>query len=236
MIKVLMIDDDRKLGRLVREYLVQMGFAVTLAYDGESGLELLRGGGFAAVLLDVMLPDIDGFEVLRRLRRESAVPVLMFTARGEETDRIVGLEMGADDYLPKTFSSRELLARLRAVIRRSRNSPVAGGALENETFRVGELEIDVAARSLKRAGEKLELTALEYDLFMNLYRNRGRVLSRDRLLELVAGRDYTVFDRSIDVHISSLRRKLGDDPRDPVYIRTVRGAGYMFVREVSDRR
>ncbi|MCD6430830.1 MAG: response regulator transcription factor [Deltaproteobacteria bacterium] len=234
--KILLIDDDEKLCRLIRGYLEPMGFAVEVAHSGQVGLELALQGLFDAILLDVMLPEIDGFEVLRQLRQHSKVPVLMFTARGDETDRIVGLEMGADDYLPKTFSSRELLARLRAVIRRSKMS-------DNETVEamveaddsdgkllIRDLLIDSAARSVNQGGEAIVLTAIEFDLLLAMVENCGRILSRDRLLDLVSGRDYTVFDRSIDVHISSLRRKLNDNPKEPHYIKTVRSAGYMFIK------
>ncbi len=233
--KILLIDDDEKLCRLIRSYLEPMGFAVEVAHSGKVGLEIALQGSFEAVLLDVMLPEIDGFEVLRQLRQHSKVPVLMFTARGDETDRIVGLEMGADDYLPKTFSSRELLARLRAVIRRSKmveNEPVeaAAEAVFSEKLFIRDLVIDSAARCVSQGDELIALTAIEFDLLLAMVQNCGRILSRDRLLDLVAGRDYTVFDRSIDVHISSLRRKLNDNPKEPHYIKTVRSAGYMFIK------
>jgi len=233
--KILLIDDDEKLCRLIRGYLEPMGFAVAVAHSGQVGLELALQGLFDAILLDVMLPEIDGFEVLRQLRQHSKVPVLMFTARGDETDRIVGLEMGADDYLPKTFSSRELLARLRAVIRRSKmveNEFVDVTAEDNDIgkFCIADLVIDRDARSVNQGGETVVLTAIEFDLLLAMVENCGRILSRDRLLDLVSGRDYTVFDRSIDVHISSLRRKLNDNPKEPHYIKTVRSVGYMFIK------
>lgn len=234
--KILLIDDDEKLCHLIRDYLEPMGFTVEISHSGQAGLELALQGSFDAILLDVMLPEIDGFEVLRQLRQHSAVPVLMFTARGDETDRIVGLELGADDYLPKTFSSRELLARLRAVIRRSKIVESVPDKDTGEDYSAGKLSIkdlviDSAARSVKIGSNVLTLTAIEFDLLLVMVENCGRVLSRDRLLDLVAGRDYTVFDRSIDVHISSLRRKLDDDPKAPRYIKTVRSAGYMFIKE-----
>ncbi|MEA1922590.1 MAG: response regulator transcription factor [Pseudomonadota bacterium] len=233
--KILLIDDDEKLCRLIRAYLEPMGFAVEVAHCGQAGLELALQGSFDAVLLDVMLPEIDGFEVLRQLRQHSQVPVLMLTARGDETDRIVGLEMGADDYLPKTFSSRELLARLRAVIRRSKiietePAKVTAESSFAEKLCIRDLVIDVGARSVYHGDELLALTAIEFDLLLAMVENCGRILSRDRLLDLVAGRDYTVYDRSIDVHISSLRRKLNDNPKDPNYIKTVRSSGYMFIK------
>ena len=231
--RVLIIDDDRKLCRLVKEYLEPLDYEVTGAHTGPEGLERVLQGDFHVVILDVMLPGMDGFEVLRALRRESDVPVLMLTARGEETDRIVGLEMGADDYLPKTFSTRELLARLRAVTRRSIRP---GPGPENEIERpvvAGALRLDLASRSAYLSDVPLQLTPVEYDLLTCLARATGRVLSRDQLLDHVAGRDYEVFDRSIDVHISSLRRKLGDDPRTPRFIKTVRSVGYMFLDQVD---
>lgn len=232
---ILLIDDDEKLCRLIQDYLKPMGFMVEVAHSGKIGLDIALQGDFDAVLLDVMLPEIDGFEVLRQLRQQSQVPVLIFTARGDETDRIVGLEMGADDYLPKTFSSRELLARLRSVIRRSKmvdnDSLVAVGDGDSGTMiTIADLVIDNAARTVDRNGEFLVLTAIEFDLLLAMVENRGRILSRDRLLDLVAGRDYTVYDRSIDVHISSLRRKLNDNPKAPRYIKTVRSVGYMFIK------
>ncbi len=231
MMRILMIDDDRKLCRLVADYLEPMGYALDAAHNGPDGLRLFQKGEYQAVILDVMLPQMDGFAVLKELRRESDIPVLMLTARGEETDRIVGLEMGADDYLPKTFSSRELLARLRAVTRRCQltESRSSAEAAAEQTLRFAELEIEQASRTVRLHGELLTLTPLEYDLLAALANAAGRVLSRDRLLEAVSGRNYDVFDRSIDVHISSLRRKLGDNPREPRFIQTVRTAGYMFI-------
>jgi DNA-binding response OmpR family regulator len=233
---ILMIDDDRKLCRLVADYLDPMGYKVEAAHNGPDGLERLRQGTYQAVILDVMLPQMDGFEVLRRLRQESAVPVLMLTARGEETDRIVGLELGADDYLPKTFSSRELLARLRAVTRRwqAAENNRSNGATEARLC-FDELEIEQASRTVRLRGEGITLTPVEYDLLAALANAAGRVLTRDHLLEAVAGRNYDVFDRSIDVHISSLRRKLGENPRQPRYIQTVRTAGYMFIAPAAQQ-
>ena len=227
--KILIVDDDKKLCRLVADYLEPMGYTVEAAHNGAQGLGMILEGDYHAVILDVMMPQIDGFEVLKRLRKESDIPVLMLTARGEETDRIVGLEMGADDYLPKTFSSRELLARLRAVTRRySRVEPQAASAGEKNLLAFGDLQVDLSARAVRLGAETLDLTPIEYDLLTSLAKSSGRVLSRDQLLDAVAGRSYDVFDRSVDVHISSLRRKLGEDPRSPRFIQTVRTAGYMF--------
>ena len=229
LMKILIVDDDKKLCRLIADYLEPMGYEVAAAHDGSQGLEMVLEGDYQAVILDVMMPKMDGFEVLRRLRETSAIPVLMLTARGEETDRIVGLEMGADDYLPKTFSSRELLARLRAVTRRySKNRQQDTSKNENEPLVFEDLRIDQDSRTAQLGDEPLNLTPIEYDLLISLARASGRVLSRDQLLDAVVGRSYDVFDRSIDVHISSLRRKLGENPRDPKFIQTVRSVGYMF--------
>lgn len=229
-LKILMIDDDKKLCRLVADYLEPMGYTVVSAHDGAAGLQMAREDDFHAVILDVMMPQMDGFEVLKRLRRKSDIPVLMLTARGEETDRIVGLEMGADDYLPKTFSSRELLARLRAVTRRYKvTDRTTEPAAKGRELIFGDLKIDKNARTVHLNKKTLNLTPIEYDLLQSLAKAAGRVLTRDQLLDAVAGRSYEVFDRSIDVHISSLRRKLGEDPRNPRFIRTVRAAGYLFI-------
>lgn len=227
--KVLIIDDDRKLCRLVSDYLGPMGYEVEAAHNGPQGLEMVRGGSYGAVILDVMLPGMDGFEVLRQIRAVSNVPVLMLTALGDESDRIVGLEIGADDYLPKTFSTRELLARLRAVTRRSRMAAEASVA-DDERIEVGELAIEPPSRRAQLGGMPLNLTPLEFDLLLALGRSADRVMSRENLLDAISGRDYEVFDRSIDVHISSLRKKLGDDPKNPRFIKTLRSAGYMMIR------
>lgn len=227
--KILIVDDDKKLCRLVADYLEPMGYEVAAAHDGAQGLKMIQKGDYRAVILDVMMPQMDGFEVLKRLRRDSNIPVLMLTARGDETDRIVGLEMGADDYLPKTFSSRELLARLRAVTRRYTVSErQAASTAKDKALIFGNLEIEQNARTARLDEKPLNLTPIEYDLLLILARSAGRVLTRDQLLDAVAGRSYEVFDRSIDVHISSLRRKLGENPRKPRFIKTVRTAGYLF--------
>lgn len=236
-LKILLVDDDRKLCRLVQEYLGPVGFDVIAVHSGTEGLDRALKENFAAVILDIMMPGMDGLEVLKKLRQESSVPVLMFTAMGDETDRIVGLELGADDYIPKTFSSRELLARLKAVIRRSgmqQPTPSPGSNRGKNRTLIQDIAIDHDTRSVKVAGKELELTPVEFDLLVRLAGNAGRILSRDQLLEAVSGRDYSVFDRSIDVHISSLRKKLGDNPRNPIYIKTIRSAGYMFLDD-SDR-
>lgn len=223
--KILIVDDDKRLCRLMADYLEPMGYCVEAAHDGAQGLEMILAGDYQAVILDVMMPQMDGLEVLKQLRRGSDVPVLMLTARGDETDRIVGLEMGADDYLPKTFSSRELLARLRAVTRRHARTVARD---ENNRLVFGNLEIDEDSRTACLDSTKLELTPIEFDLLASLAKSAGRVLSRDQLLDAVAGRNFEAFDRSVDVHISSLRRKLGEGPRKPRFIQTVRSAGYLF--------
>ena len=226
--KILMIDDDLKLCRLVKDYLTAMNFTVETAHNGLTGLEKIKSEQFDAVILDVMLPGANGFEVLKQIRGFSVVPVLMLTALGDEADRIAGLEIGADDYLPKTFSTRELLARLRAVTRRSQLTRQTKQD-EDKTFVVNDLQVDLAARKATQNDILIVLTALEFDLLAALIAAPNKVLSRDQLLDAVAGRDYEVFDRSIDVHVSSLRKKLGDDSKNPRYIRTVRSVGYSFV-------
>jgi len=226
--RVLVIDDDRKLCRLIADYLDAMGYAVTAVHTGPEGVEAATGDAWHAILLDVMLPGLDGFEVLKQIRRQSDVPVLMLTARGDEADRIVGLEIGADDYLPKTFSTRELLARLRAVTRRA-SRPVAAGSDTVVEWVVGPLRVHPGSRTSTLAGEPLVLTPVEFDLLASLARAPGRVRTREQLLEEIRERNYEVFDRSIDVHISALRKKLGDDPKEPRFIRTVRSAGYMLI-------
>ena len=229
-IRLLIVDDDVKFCRLVRDYLEPMGFDVAFAHSGPEGLTRALDPEMHAVILDVMLPGMDGVEVLRRIRASSRVPVLMLTGRGDETDRIVGLEVGADDYLPKTFSTRELLARLRAVLRRSSAPPSESATPLEAPIEAGELLVDAASRTAKLAAQELTLTPIEFDLLLALARARGRVQSREQLLREASPREFDVFDRSIDVHISSLRKKLGDDSKNPRYIRTMRSAGYMMPR------
>lgn len=234
--RVLLIDDDRKLCRLLRDYLGPMGYDVHAVHDGPSGVASAREEPWHAVVLDVMMPGLDGFEVLKQIRRDSTVPVLMLTSRGDEADRIVGLEMGADDYLPKTFSPRELLARLRAVTRRSRPSTAtaagtAGSQADPDAAElvVRDLHVNPATRTAVIGDKPIALTAVEFDLLLCLVRAPGRVKTREQLLEEVRDRDYEVFDRSIDVHISALRKKLGDDPRTPRFIETIRSVGYRMI-------
>jgi DNA-binding response OmpR family regulator len=224
----LVIDDDRKLCRLIAAYLEPLGYDVSTVHTGPEGVEHATGEEWHAVILDLMLPGLDGFEVLKRIRHTSDVPVLMLTARGEEADRIVGLEIGADDYLPKTFSSRELLARIRAVTRRTNRARPSQADLDAEIV-IDALRINPGARTAALGDQPLLLTPVEFELLLSLARAKGRVKTRDHLLEEIREREYEVFDRSIDVHISALRRKLGDDPKTPHFIRTVRAAGYMLI-------
>jgi DNA-binding response OmpR family regulator len=224
--RLLMIEDDRSLATMVAEYLAAAGMTVTARVTAGEGLRVLRQGGFDAVILDVMLPDQDGFEVCRRLRAESDIPILMLTARGEETDRILGLELGADDYLPKPFNPRELLARLRAILRRRE----AGADRPGVVLRFGRLEIDHDARAVRLDGEEQVLTGHQFDLLWILASNAGRVMSRDALMDKLKGADLEAFDRSLDVHVSRIRAVIEDDPRQPRRILTVRGVGYVFAK------
>jgi DNA-binding response OmpR family regulator len=232
--KLLIVDDDEKFSRLLRDYLDPFGYQIETANEGRQGLAMALEGGYAAVILDIMLPGLNGLDLLRELRRESQVPVLMLTALGDEPDRIAGLEIGADDYLPKTFSSRELLARLRAVIRRSMATAKQQHNAQPAPVSVGSLWIDPAAHIATLDDQPLSLTPVEYDMLLALARSAGRVKSREQLLLEIAERDFEAFDRSIDVHISSLRKKLGDDPKSPRYIETVRGAGYRMLLPDSE--
>lgn len=226
--RVLVIDDDKKLCRLIKDYLEPMGYEVAAVHAGPAGVEKATAETWQAIILDVMMPGMDGFEVLKQIRKKSEVPVLMLTSRGEEADRIVGLEIGADDYLPKTFSTRELLARLRAVTRRASHTASSKESPESELV-VGPLRVNTGARTAVLGDQPLVLTPVEYDLLASLARAKGRVKTRELLLDEIRDRNYEVFDRSIDVHISALRKKLGDDPKTPRFIRTVRAAGYMLI-------
>ncbi len=209
---------------MVSEYLGEAGFRVSVAAQGRSGLEWLAREPFDALVLDLMLPDMDGLEVCRQLRAKSDTPVLMLTARGDATDRIVGLEIGADDYLPKPFQPRELIARLRAILRRRR------GAAAAKLLRFGRLEIDRDARAVRLDDAACSLTSFQFALLVALAENAGRVLSREVLMDLLKGEPLEAFDRSIDVHVSRLRAALEDDPKKPRRIITVRGAGYVFAK------
>src|SRR5438876_787156 len=221
--RILLVEDDIRLAEMVSEYLGEAGFRVTVAGSGAAALEQLAHAQCAAVVLDLTLPDMDGLDVCRQLRAKSDTPVLMLTARGDATDRIVGLELGADDYLPKPFQPRELLARLRAILRRGRSAA-------SRLLRFGRLEIDRDARAVRVDGETRSLTAYQFALLLALAENAGRVLSRDSLMDLVKGEPLEAFDRSIDVHVSRIRAAIEDDPRKPRRIITVRGGGYVFAK------
>jgi two-component system OmpR family response regulator len=236
---LLVVDDDREIRDLLTRFLRQHGFRVTAAADGRRMHEALADGRFDLVVLDLMLPGEDGLSLCRRLRAESDLPVIMLTAMGEETDRIVGLELGADDYLAKPFNPRELLARIRAVLRRPRGAAGPGtGAAGEEAGAVLAFDgwrLDVGRRELRRAdGTLVTLTAGEFDLLLALAERPGRVLSRDQLLDLTRGREAQPFDRSVDVQLSRLRRKIEDDPREPRLIKTVRGGGYVFAARLDE--
>ena len=225
MEQILIIDDDVALCELVTEYLEPLGFKVDSVHRGDAGADQALAGKYSIVILDVMLPGLNGFEVLRSIRAQSKLPVLMLTARGDDVDRIVGLEIGADDYLPKPFNPRELVARIRAILRRT------GGTASSATAKplmVGDIELDPGTRVIRRAGKIIPLTAVEFDLLEKLLRGAGRILSREDLSKDVLGRNTSPFDRSIDMHISNLRKKLGHQVGAVERIKTVRGVGYIY--------
>ena len=226
---VLLVEDDLRLATLTREYLEGHGVAVVHVSDGRRGQEEALSGRYDAVLLDLMLPGRDGLEVCKEVRARSDVPIVVLTARGEEADRVMGLELGADDYLAKPYSPRELLARIRAVVRRARGR--AGPA--TDAVKVGGLLVDPAARRVVLDGREIALTGYEFALLLALARRAGRVLAREQLMELAKGSAEEAFDRSVDVHVSRLRQKLGDDPKRPRLIKTVRGAGYVLAGEAE---
>jgi DNA-binding response OmpR family regulator len=228
--RLLLVEDDLKLCRLLQDYLEPLGYQVEAVHDGQVGLRRALEEPRAALILDVMLPGMNGLDLLRELRKASQTPVLMLTALGDEVDRITGLEMGADDYLPKTFSTRELLARLRAVLRRSSAVAEQKNTARPATVSVGSLWMDPGARTAALGDTPLVFTRVEYDLLLALAKAVGRVCTREYLLLAAADRDFEAFDRSIDVHISALRRKLADDSREPRFIETVRGLGYRMRR------
>ena len=238
--RILLIEDDPRLAALVCEYLGESGYLVTTAATGTIGLDLAANTSFDALILDLMLPDMDGLDVCRRLRAKSNIPIVMLTARGDATDRVVGLEMGADDYLPKPFEPRELLARLRAILRRGRgdlsnqksiSGTVASSTNAEDVLRFGRLEIDRGALAIRLDQKVCDLTSHQFTLLLTLAESAGRVLSREYLLESATGETLEAFDRSIDVHISRIRAAIEDDPKAPRRIITVRGAGYVFARQ-----
>ncbi len=224
---ILVVDDDREMTEMLAEYLGPEGFAIEVRHDGDSGLKRAAAGDCLLVVLDVMLPRVNGFEVLRRLRAVSQVPVLMLTARGDSVDRVVGLQAGADDYLPKPFDPQELVARVKAILRRT-----APAALQREeagdVIALADVVLDGRARTVRRGGGYVELTAAEFELLRTFLRSAGRVISRDELFREVLDREFSVFDRSIDHHVSSLRKKLGPLPDGRERIRAVRNAGYVY--------
>lgn len=229
MERVLIVDDDEELCELVAEYLEPEGFSVEVTDDGLAGVERALANTYAIIVLDVMLPDINGFEVLRRIRAKSRTPVLMLTARGADVDRIVGLELGADDYLPKPFNPRELVARIQAILRRTRDITAAAAATPlPDTLIVGDVRLNTGARTVHRGGEPVELTSAEFDVLALMLAKAGRVVSREELSEAALGRPLAPLDRSIDMHVSSLRRKLGTEADGVERFKTVRGTGYVY--------
>jgi two-component system response regulator CpxR len=233
MDRVLIVDDDIELCELVTEYITSEGFQVATAADGPRGLERALTGDYALVVLDIMLPGMNGLDVLRKLRAHSRVPVLILTARGDDVDRIVGLEIGADDYLAKPFNPRELLARIRAILRRTQAPPV--GEPGSEKITVADVDIDPAARVVHRNGEPVELTSVEFSLLEILLRSAGQVVTREQIAQEVLGRQFFPYDRSVDMHVSKLRRKLGDAAGGGDRIKTIRGIGYIYARPSESR-
>jgi len=232
--RLLIVDDDVKFCSLLQDYLEPLGYSIEAVHNGREGLQRALNDTYAAVILDMMMPGMNGLDVLRELRRQRpSLPVLMMTALGDEPDRIAGLEVGADDYLPKTFSSRELLARLRAVLRRTSSAVENKADAVEASVSLGDLWIDPASHKVSLGGKALILTAVEYDILLLLARSPGRVKSREQILNAVASRDFDGLDRSIDVHVSSLRKKLADDSRNPRYIETIRSVGYRMKRPES---
>ena len=228
---ILVIDDDRDLCELLDEYLTREGFWVETAYDGEKGIDKALAETYGVIVLDIMLPGkYDGYDVLKQIRARTSTPVLMLTARGDDVDRIVGLEMGADDYLPKPFNPRELVARLRAVLRRSKpGTGTVSAGMTSVRHRVGDVEMDLGTRTVIRAGEPVELTSVEFALLEMLLFKAGHMVTRDDLAKTALGRSLTPYDRSIDVHVSKLRKKLGRENGGAERIKSIRGSGYIYV-------
>jgi two-component system response regulator CpxR len=226
--RILIIDDDAELCDLVKRYLESEGFAVSVAHSGKQGIRAGLSGEYDLIVLDVMLPDIKGFEVLAEMRQRKRTPVLMLTAKGDEIDRVLGLEIGADDYLHKPFNPRELLARITAILRRSRWRSEDNGKPNVRSIRSGDIELDLAGHSVAKSGKAVHLTSAEFDLLCIFLESPGKVLSRENLAERVLGREFAPFDRSIDLHVSNLRRKLGPNADGTERIRSVRGIGYLY--------
>jgi len=234
MERVLVVDDDVELCALVTEYLEPEGFSVDTAHDGLEAVERALANDYAIIVLDVMLPGINGFEALRRIRAKSGTPVLMLTARGADVDRIVGLELGADDYLAKSFNPRELVARIHAILRRTRGKPETNQSTpSSETITLGDLRLNFGARTVYRDGELIDLTSTEFDVLAKLLGRAGHVVSREELSQAALGRPLAPLDRSIDMHVSSLRRKLGAEINGVERIKTVRGTGYIYATTTS---
>jgi two-component system response regulator CpxR len=227
--KLLLIDDDVELCEMLTEYLGSEGFGIDVMHDGKSGVEKALSEHYEVIVLDVMLPELNGFEVLKHIRAKSQTAVLMLTARGDDVDRIVGLEMGADDYLPKPFNPRELVARLRAILRRQQQNLSEGNEAKNiNKLYIGELEVDPSSRLVKLSGEIIHLTSTEYNLLELLVRNAGQLVTKEILSKQALNRKLTSYDRSIDMHMSNIRRKLGDSLNEQPLIKTIRGIGYQF--------
>jgi two-component system, OmpR family, response regulator CpxR len=226
MNRILLIDDDQELTKLLTEYLSSAGFHVDAVHTGEEGLRRALSTDYSLLVLDLMLPGIDGLELLRRLRPQSRVPVLMLTARGEDVDRIVGLEVGADDYLPKPFNPRELVARIRAILRRATADETASP--QRTRIKVGDLEMDTGARTVHKNSADVELTSIEFTILEALLRAAGQIVTREHIAEAVLGRKFFAYDRSVDMHVSKLRKKLGHHPDGNERIKTIRGSGYIY--------
>ena len=235
MERILVIDDDKALCELVREYLEPLGFEIEFVHRGDTGADRALSGDHSIIVLDVMLPGLNGFEVLRKIRTQSRIPVLMLTARGDDVDRIVGLEIGADDYLPKPFNPRELAARIRAILRRA-DPERSANHTGPRTLTIGDVELDAGTRVVRRNDEIVELTAVEFDLLEKLLRGAGSIITRDELSNEVLGRNLSPFDRSIDMHISNLRKKLGHHFGAVERIKTVRGVGYIYAQSAAPER
>ena len=235
--QLLIIDDDRALVNLLKRFLEAEGFHIDAAYDHDSGLAAARNNQHELIILDVMLPGGSGFELLKALRHDSSIPVLLLTARGEAVDRILGLEIGADDYLSKPFDPRELVARVRAVLRRTREATSGGPRSDHdEVLRVGDIELSLATRSVSCGGKSVDLTSVEFNVLELLLRNAGSVVTRDQIAEVALGRPLNAFDRSVDVHVSRLRKKLGGFPGTEDLIRPIRGIGYFFAAAAASEK
>jgi len=225
---VLVIDDDEKLNKLLKDYLTKFGFKVATATHPDDGLELLERELPDIIILDIMLPNKDGFEVCKEIRKTHSVPILMLTARGEVTDRIVGLELGADDYLPKPYEPRELVARIQSILRRSKE------ILKADKIKIGSLVVDINKQTVRLSGTPIDLTTMEFEMLAIFVKNAGRVLTRDRIMNKTHEMDWEAFNRTVDVLVSRLRQKLGDDPKNPNLIKTVWGKGYKFIGDEDD--